>query len=84
MNIMVGVIHKPRGQLRGRGISKMTILLHKPYLVKLTMKWEGVKNTQKLPRGLWMTPGTQVMESTNIFFWKKGYKCLFILRMLRL
>ena len=44
-----GVIHKPRGQLRGDGVSQMPILLHKPYLVKVTKKkiW---------PRGLWMTP----------------------------
>ena len=27
-----GVIHKPRGQLRGMGVSQMTTLLHKPYL----------------------------------------------------
>ena len=26
---ILGVIHKPRGQLRGRGISQMTILKHK-------------------------------------------------------
>ena len=38
-------IHKPRGQLRGEGVSKITILLHKPCLVKVTMK--GVKNIQK-------------------------------------
>ena len=30
----LGDIHKPRGQLRGS--SQMTILLHKPYLVKVT------------------------------------------------
>ena len=36
--------HKPRGQLRG-GVGQRTILLHKPYLVKVTTK--GVKNTQK-------------------------------------
>ena len=42
-----GVIHKPRGQLRGEGDSQMTIFLHKPYLVKVTMKGEGGKNTQK-------------------------------------
>ena len=36
----LGDIHKPRGQLRWRGVSQMTILLHKPYLVKVTMKGE--------------------------------------------
>ena len=35
---LIGVIHKPRGQLRGRGCSQMTILSHKPYLVKVTTK----------------------------------------------
>ena len=39
--ISYGDIHKPRGQLRGWGVSQMTILLHKPYLVKVS------KNTQK-------------------------------------
>ena len=42
-----GVIYKPRGQLRGRVVSQMIILLHKPYLVKVTTKGRGgVKNTQ--------------------------------------
>ena len=43
-----GVTHKPRGQLKGEGVSQMTILLHKPYLVKVITKGEGVKNTKKL------------------------------------
>ena len=47
----IRVIHKPRGQLRGRGVSQMTILLHKPYLVKVTMK--GVKNIQKIDHGVY-------------------------------
>ena len=42
--------HKPRGQLGGeRGVSQMTILLHNPYLVEVTLKGggrEGVKNSQ--------------------------------------
>ena len=42
-----GVIHKPRGQLRGEGVSQMTILLHKPYLVKVTKKG-GPKIPKKL------------------------------------
>ena len=32
---------------RGGGVSQITFLLHKPYLVKVTTKGEGVKNTQK-------------------------------------
>ena len=41
-------MHKPRGQLWGRGISEMTVILRKPYLVKVTKKLgEVVKNTQK-------------------------------------
>ena len=43
-----GVIHKPRGQLRGREVSQMTILLHKSYLVKVTTKGRGSgRNSQK-------------------------------------
>ena len=35
---LFGVIHKPRGQLMGEGISQMTNSLHsKPYLVKVTL-----------------------------------------------
>ena len=34
----------------------MTILIHKPYLVKVTTKGEG---GSKIPRGLWMTPYKQ-------------------------
>lgn len=43
-----GVIHKPRGQLRGDGISQMTILLHTPYLIKVTTKGGEGQNTQKI------------------------------------
>ena len=44
----IGDIHKPRGLLRGKVVSQMTIFLHKPYLVKVITKGgEGVKNTQK-------------------------------------
>ena len=44
---LLGDIHKPRGQLRGED-SLMTILLHIPYLVKVTTKvgGGGVKNIQ--------------------------------------
>ena len=46
--ISYGDIHKPRGQLRGEGgVSQMTILLHKPYLVKVTIKGGG---GQKYPK----------------------------------
>ena len=44
---VIGVTHKPRGQLRGRGVSRTTILLHKPYLVKVTTKGGG---GQKYPK----------------------------------
>ena len=41
----------------GGGVSQMTILLHKPYLVKVTTKGErGLKYPKNWPRGLWMTP----------------------------
>ena len=38
-NSLLGVIHKPCGQLNGDGdFSQMTILIHKPYLVKVAAK----------------------------------------------
>ena len=37
----MGVIHKQRGQLKGRGLNQMTILLHKPYFLNVTTKGEG-------------------------------------------
>ena len=51
-------IHNPRGQLRGRGgrLSQMTILLHKPHLVKVTMNEGRAKYPKIWPRGLWMAP----------------------------
>ena len=33
-----GVIHKQRGQLRGREVDQMTILLNKPYFESVTEK----------------------------------------------
>ena len=44
----VGSIHKPCGHGRGRGVSQMSMLLHKSYLVKWSTKGEGGKNLQKL------------------------------------
>ena len=48
--INYGGIHKPRGQLRGRGVSQMTILLHKPELIRVQEEeiGEGVKNAKNL------------------------------------
>ena len=38
---LLGVIHKPLGQLRG-GVRQMTIYyISKPYLVKVATKWGG-------------------------------------------
>ena len=34
----IGDIYKSRGQLRGSGVTQMTILLNKPYLVKVTTR----------------------------------------------
>ena len=39
--VFLGVIHKPCGKFRGRGVCQMTILYHKPYLVKVTNKVGG-------------------------------------------
>ena len=46
-------IHKPHGQWGG--FSQMTILLHKPHIIKVTMRREGVKTHRIWPRGLWMS-----------------------------
>ena len=52
----LGAIHKSSGHGRG-GVSQMSILLHKPYLVKWSIKGEGVKNIKKnCPLCLWMPP----------------------------
>ena len=43
--------------VEGEGVSQMTILLHKPYFVKVITKWGGGQKYPKiLPPGLWMTP----------------------------
>ena len=44
---LLGDIHKPRGQLRGED-SLMTILLHIPYLVKVTTKEGGGSKIPKI------------------------------------
>ena len=61
----LGVIHKPRGQLRGMGVSQMTILLHKPYLVKVTTKGGG---GSKIPEILttWFMNDPKVKYVSNI------------------
>ena len=57
MCICIGGIHKPCGHYRGRGIYQMSILLHKPYLVKLSTKGGKVSKCPKIcPHGLWMNP----------------------------
>ena len=45
--------------------SQISMLLHKPYLVKWSMKGEGSQKSPKnCPHGLWMPPHTvfQVLE----------------------
>ena len=41
-------MHKPRSQLRERGVSQMSTLYYNTYLVKVAMKGGGVKNFQKV------------------------------------
>ena len=43
-----GGLHKPRGQLRGGGVSQMTISYHKPYLVEVTTNVEGDAKIPKI------------------------------------
>ena len=52
-----GVIHKPRGQLRGEGgLAKWQFYnISLTYLVKVTTEG-GQKYPKIWPRGLWMTP----------------------------
>ena len=41
----------------------MTILLHKSYLVKVTMMGEGGQKYPKIgPRGLWITPYRGILD----------------------
>ena len=57
------VIHKPCGEFRGEGVNQMTILLHKPYIVKVATMGEGEsKKSKKLPRDLWITPYEYVLQ----------------------
>ena len=60
--LLSGIIHKPRGQLRGEGVNQMTVLKYKPYLVKVTTKG-GQKYPKICPRGLWMTPSFTLEHS---------------------
>ena len=56
-HIFVGDIHKPREQFKRRGVSQITILLDKSYLVKVTTKGEGSQKCPKnWPHDLWTTP----------------------------
>ena len=63
------VIHKPRGQLRGawgRGVGQITILLYKPYLVKVTTEVEeGVKNIQKFDHVVYEWPLALLIRRKN-------------------
>ena len=57
-----GVIHKPYGQLRGRGVSQMMFLLNKPYLVNVTTKGRGVKNTHNFDHMVYGWPLTTLLS----------------------
>ena len=50
-------IHKPLWAQKGEGVSQNSILLHKLYIVKMSIKrGGGQKCTKNCPHGLWMTP----------------------------
>ena len=50
-------MHKLCRQLGGEGISQMTILLHKPYLVEMSTREAGGSKILKIcPRDLCMAP----------------------------
>ena len=55
--VAIEVIHKPCGHLSGEGVMIMIILLHKPYLVKVTTKVErGGKNTHNIDHAVYKWP----------------------------
>ena len=58
----LGGIHKPRGQLRGVGVSQMTILLLKPYFVKVTKKGGGGSIIPKKMTTWFMNDPLHVMD----------------------
>ena len=42
----MGVVYKPRRQVRGEGVAEMPTLLNNGYWVKMSTKWGGgIKNT---------------------------------------
>ena len=58
-------IHKPRGQLRREGVTQMTILLFKSYLVKVSTK-SVVKNPKNL--STWFMDGSILYLKDSYFF----------------
>ena len=69
------VIHNPRGQLGrgGGGISQMTILLRKPYLVKATTRGRGSKIPQKFDHVVYGWPLMQTSSKEEIFLINSGF-----------
>ena len=53
-HIELGVIDKPRGQLRGRGLAKWQFY----YITDMKGEGEGVKNTQKFDHVVYGWPQT--------------------------
>ena len=41
---MLGTVHKQRRQVMGMGVALMSTFLNKSYIIKVSMKGEGVKN----------------------------------------
>ena len=65
-----GVIHKPRGQLRGRGLP-VSHNYHKPYLVKVFTKGkgpEGAQNNKTMSAWFMYGPFPLRMATDNTLF----------------
>ena len=62
--VWLGGIHKPCGHGRGEGVSQISMLQHKPYLVKWSTKGGGgVKNLQKTVHMVYGCPLYQLKQS---------------------
>ena len=53
--------------VQGEGVCQMTILLHKPYLLKVSTKGNGAKNSENLPT--WFMDGLifDIIRSTIVY-----------------
>ena len=65
-----GFTHKPREQLRARGVSQMTILFQKPYIIKVTTKGERQLQNAHVVCGWPLCKYTSNQLESSMFWWK--------------